>query len=242
MEQKREIEIIDIPTAERKYSFERNLKSKKKIIFTVSFLIFFSLIIGSTFKKYLKINSLNFVNSNFNASQDPTILGHLPYEEASQDKLVFVEPHIWVHKDMHKSLLQMRKDAEKEGIYLVFLSGFRSIKLQDEIFYSLKSIRNQNAKERARVSAPPGYSEHSTGFAIDIGDAHNRNTDFEVKFENTDAFVWLKSNAAKYHFKLSFTRNNRYVDYEPWHWRYEGSIEALKIFEPSNRRTFPSKN
>ena len=129
----------------------------------------------------------------------------------------------------------MRKDAEKEGIYLVFLSGFRSIKLQDEIFYSLKSIRNQNAKERARVSAPPGYSEHSTGFAIDIGDAHNRNTDFEVKFENTDAFVWLKSNAAKYHFKLSFTRNNRYVDYEPWHWRFEGTVNALRKFEAANK-------
>ena len=69
-----------------------------------------------------------------------------------------------------------------------FLSGYRSINLQNEIFYSLKSIRNQEAAERARVSAPPGYSEHSTGFAIDIGDATQRETDFEPEFENTDAF------------------------------------------------------
>ena len=80
-----------------------------------------------------------------------------------------------------------------------------------------------------------GYSEHSTGFAIDIGDADKRETDFEVQFENTDAFRWLKKNAAKYHFKLSFTQHNKNVDYEPWHWRYEGSIEALKVFEASNR-------
>lgn len=45
----------------------------------------------------------------------------------------------------------------------------------------------------------------------------------------------LKKNAAKYHFKLSFTQHNKNVDYEPWHWRYEGSIEALKVFEASNR-------
>ena len=129
----------------------------------------------------------------------------------------------------------MKEDAKNDGVYLIFLSGYRSINLQKEIFYSLKSIRNQNASERARVSAPPGYSEHSTGFAIDIGDANKRETDFEVEFENTDAFKWLKKNAAKYHFRLSFNRNNKNVDYEPWHWRYEGSIEALKVFEISNR-------
>ena len=72
---------------------------------------------------------------------------------------------------MRDSLQKMRVEAKKDGIYLVLLSGYRSINLQNDIFYSLKSIRNQEAVERARVSAPPGYSEHSTGFAIDIGDA-----------------------------------------------------------------------
>ena len=44
------------------------------------------------------------------------------------------------------------------------------------------------------------------------------------------------NNTAKFHFKLSFTKDNKFIDYEPWHWRYEGSIEALKIFESSNRK------
>ena len=44
-----------------------------------------------------------------------------------------------------------------------------------------------------------------------------------------------KKNGAKYHFELSFNKNNKNVDYEPWHWRYEGSIDALKVFEASNR-------
>ena len=107
---------------------------------------------------------------------------------------------------MRDSLLKMKEEAKKEGIYFVFLSGYRSINLQNDIFYSLKSIRNQEAAERARVSAPPGYSEHSTGFAIDIGDATQRETDFEKEFENTDVFRWLKKNAAKFHFKLSFNK------------------------------------
>ena len=42
--------------------------------------------------------------------------------------------------DMRDSLLKMREEAKKDGIYLVFLSGYRSINLQNDIFYSLKSI------------------------------------------------------------------------------------------------------
>ena len=230
MEQTNEInEAIDIPVAERRSVDDKNLKFKKKIIFLSPLLVFFFFLIGLFLKSNFKINNFTMNNS------DTRILGHLPYEEVLKEELVFIEPHIWVHKDMSKSLLSMRQDAMREGVNLVFLSGFRSIKLQEEIFYSLKSIRNQNASERARVSAPPGYSEHSTGFAIDIGDANYRETDFEVEFENTDAFRWLKMNAAKYHFKLSFDRKQNSVDYEPWHWRYEGNIEALKIFEASNR-------
>ena len=185
--------------------------------------------------KNIEIGSLDSLNFQAQANHDHRILGHLPYAEISKEKLVLIEPNIEVHIDMRDSLLKMREEAKKDGIYLVFLSGYRSINLQNDIFYSLKSIRNQEAAERARVSAPPGYSEHSTGFAIDIGDATQRETDFETDFENTVAFKWLQKNAAKFHFKLSFTKDNKYIDYEPWHWRYEGSIEALKVFETSNR-------
>ena len=228
-------EDIVLQIAERRNLSENNHKFKKYFLFIAFFLIFTLPFIGLVFKSNLKINFSRNNNVKQIVNNDPSILGHLPYKEISKEKLVSIEPNIQVHIDMSESLLKMREDAIKDGIYLVFLSGYRSINLQKEIFYSLKSMRNQIAAERAKVSAPPGYSEHSTGFAIDIGDADKRETDFEVQFENTDAFRWLKKNAAKYHFKLSFTEHNKNVDYEPWHWRYEGSIEALKVFEASNR-------
>ncbi len=226
------INIENIKVAERKYLENKKYRILKILISTTTILGFILLMF------FLR-------KSNFNSYQngligdikikDDKILGHFPYRETSFENLVEITPNILVHKKMYKSLLKMRDDAKKEGVYLVFLSGFRSIELQKEIFYSLKSIRSQVAMERARVSAPPGYSEHSTGFAIDIGDALNRETDFEVEFETTSAYKWLERNAAKYHFKLSFDRKQNSVDYEPWHWRYEGNIEALKIFEASNR-------
>jgi len=226
--------VEDLEIAERIFPKSSPIKRIKIIHIILSFMIFPSLFLLINKVNYLKFS--NTPKSN-KTEKDVRILGHFPYQEAAYENLIEIQPNILVHKGMYKSLKEMQEDAAKDGIYLVLLSGYRSIKLQKQIFYSLKSIRNQIASERARVSAPPGYSEHSTGFAIDIGDAYSRETDFEESFENTNAFKWLKNNAAKYHFRLSFDKKQTSVDYEPWHWRYEGSIEALKIFESSNRKT-----
>ena len=235
MEQNKDINQFDIPLAKRIHLNNSNSIFLKKLLIFSPFLLLLFSSFAMRLIRNIEIRSLSILNFEAQRNQDHRILGHLPYAEIPKEKLVLIEPNIEVHIDMRDSLLKMRDQAKKDAIYLVFLSGYRSINLQNEIFYSLKSIRNQEAAERARVSAPPGYSEHSTGFAIDIGDATQRETDFETEFENTDAFKWLIKNAAKFHFKLSFNKNNKYIDYEPWHWRYEGSIEALKVFETSNR-------
>jgi len=236
LELNKDLDQFDIPLAKRTYLNNPNSTLLKKLLIFSPFLFLVFSVVALRLIKNIEIGSLDNLNFQAQINHDHRILGHLPYAESSKEKLVLIEPNIEVHMDMRDSLLKMREEAKKNGIYLVFLSGYRSIKLQNDIFYSLKSARNQDAAERARVSAPPGYSEHSTGFAIDIGDATQRETDFETDFENTDAFRWLIKNAAKFHFKLSFNKDNRYIDYEPWHWRYEGSIEALKVFESSNRK------
>jgi len=237
LELNKDIDQFEIPHAKRTYLNNPNSTLLKKLLIFSPFLLLIFSVATLRFIRSVELIPLNNLKFQVERNHDARILGHLPYDETPKNKLVLIEPNIEVHMDMRDSLLEMRKEAKKDGIYLVFLSGYRSINLQNKIFYSLKSIRNQEASERARVSAPPGYSEHSTGFAIDIGDATQRETDFETEFENTQAFRWLLNNAAKYHFKLSFNKDNKYIDYEPWHWRYEGSIEALKVFESSNRKS-----
>jgi len=235
LEQNKDVNQFDIQLAKRTYLNKSNSILLKNLLIFSPFLILIFSFAALGLIRNIDMGPRSNLNFQPERNQDNRILGHLPYTEISKEKLVLIEPNIEVHIDMRDSLLKMREEARKDGIYLVFLSGYRSINLQNDIFFSLKSIRNQEASERARVSAPPGYSEHSTGFAIDIGDATQRETDFETEFENTDAFRWLIKNAAKFHFKLSFNKTNKYIDYEPWHWRYEGSIEALKVFEISNR-------
>ena len=182
--------------------------------------------------------SLDDLNNSSETIKNKSLLGHLPYPEASSDELIRFSPGIYVHKDIYENFKEMQFLAAQRGISLQLLSGYRSIDLQRDIFYENKSLRNQTAIERSRDSAPPGYSEHSTGYAIDVGDGNYPNTHFEVEFEQTPAFKWMKRYASKYHFVLSFPPNNKQgVTYEPWHWRFEGTVNALRKFEGANKIT-----
>jgi len=116
---------------------------------------------------------------------------------------------------------QMRAMALADGCELQMVSAFRSIARQAEIVLA-KQQRGLAADEIFSVSAPPGYSEHHTGRAIDISTPGY--AALEEEFEESDAFQWLCNNAAKFGFKMTYGRENPYgYLYEPWHWYYEGN-------------------
>jgi len=167
---------------------------------------------------------------------DGRLLGHFPYAEADDAQLQILPSGMRLRPSAAAALLAMQRAAATDGIDLVLLSAFRDRDLQSELFFEIKSERAQVASERAKVSAPPGFSEHHTGYAVDLGDGGRADTHLQRSFETTPAFRWLQEHAARHHFRLSFTEDNAQgVSYEPWHWRYEGSTEALELFEPSHR-------
>jgi len=167
---------------------------------------------------------------------DGRLLGHFPYGEVEQSQLVTIAPGHQLQQDAARALLAMQDAAGADGIDLVVLSAYRSKATQNRLFFEVKSERNQTARERARVSAPPGYSEHSTGYAVDLGDGAAPGTNLSASFEQTAAFAWLQANAARYQFTLSFPVGNAQgVNHEPWHWRFEGTAQALRVFEPAQR-------
>jgi len=160
-------------------------------------------------------------------------LGHLAYEEAEPAELVSLTYNgsILMRPEAADSFEQMVADAETQGVFLVPISGFRTVEDQQYLFFEIKAERAQKASTRAEVSAPPGYSEHHTGFAIDIGDANQPSADLSITFEDTEAFKWLEVNAPRYNFELSFPEGNpQGVQYEPWHWRFVGNSESLETF------------
>lgn len=108
--------------------------------------------------------------------------------------------------------------ARREGVTIRIVSAFRSIERQAEIIRH-KLARGLPLDEILRVSAPPGYSEHHSGRAVDV------TTDdapaLDVEFERTVAFHWLSAHADRYCFRLSYPQRNPHgYAYEPWHWCY----------------------
>ncbi len=161
------------------------------------------------------------------------ILGHLPYTEANQKELKQITPdgHTRLRKAAAERFLAMQTDAKTQGIILVPISGFRSVQEQQYLFFKVKEQRKQATSKRAEVSAPPGYSEHHTGYAVDIGDGQAPSSNLNQNFEQTAAFSWLEKNANQYSFEMSFPVNNAQgVSYEPWHWRYVGDQNSLETF------------
>lgn len=156
--------------------------------------------------------------------------GHLPYGEAPRGDLLSVGQEL-LRRTAAQKFMEMRTAARKEGVRMYDISGFRDIATQSYLFYEIAAQRGQTLAQRSLVSAPPGFSEHHTGYAIDIGDSDDPSTELRESFERTQAYRWLVQNAHTYGFELSFPRGNvQGIAYEPWHWRFVGDGNSQQIF------------
>jgi len=177
------------------------------------------------------------------ASPTDNLLGHLPYKEAPASELQPITPdsQIQLRAAAAKQFQAMSAAAAQAGVTLVPISGFRSVADQQHVFFDVKAERGQVVTQRAEVSAPPGYSEHHTGYAVDLGDGNTPATNLSPEFENTAAFKWLHKNAPYYSFELSFPKGNpQGVNYEPWHWRFVGDRDSLETFYKAKNLTRPT--
>lgn len=167
------------------------------------------------------------------ASEPDTLLNHRRYDEAKQTELVPLDPssELKLQPVAQASVSAMLEKARIEGVKLSVISAFRTVEDQDFLYFKIKAERGQTAKTRAAVSAPPGYSEHHTGYAVDFIDASQPDTQLSQSFETTAAFKWLVKNAGYFNFEMSFPKNgDSAVSYEPWHWRYVGDQKSLELF------------
>jgi D-alanyl-D-alanine carboxypeptidase len=144
-----------------------------------------------------------------------------PFAEADERDLVEVGIHddgrpVRLIRPAAEAWHRMRQLAARSDIELVAISGFRSIARQTTILRG-KLSAGQPLEDILRYVAAPGFSEHHTGRAIDIGSAEHAELDEE--FAHTAAFRWLEQHAPPFGFRLSYPRGNPHgYGYEPWHW------------------------
>ncbi len=125
---------------------------------------------------------------------------------------------LYLHADVIPHLENLLEKAKGDGMSLKIASAFRSFDTQ-EVLKTGYTI-TYGAGTANQFSADQGYSEHQLGTTVDFTTPALGNG--LVGFHNTPEFKWLKENAYRYGFILSYPENNTYYQYEPWHWRFVG--------------------
>jgi D-alanyl-D-alanine carboxypeptidase len=125
------------------------------------------------------------------------------------------------------ALSRMFNDAQSAGFTLVADSGYRSYSYQVSVYNGYVKQWGQTYTDT--VSAHPGYSEHQTGWAVDIGTG---SCHVEDCFVDTPAGKWAQANAYKYGFILRYppalTDITGYSN-EAWHFRYVGPVLSNEL-------------
>lgn len=132
-------------------------------------------------------------------------------------------------KTAEPALIDMFSAASKDGVALVFGSGYRSEALQKQFYDSYVAKDGKEAADK--YSAVPGTSEHQTGLAFDATSVGEK-CHLEICWANTREGQWVKNNSYKYGFSVRYLDGKETVttyQYEPWHLRYVGVELATEL-------------
>ncbi len=136
---------------------------------------------------------------------------------------------------VYEAYLNMWKSANSEAnLYLMANSTYRDYDKQEDVYNEYKDARGEDYADS--IAARPGFSEHQTGYTLDI---FEKNATNQETFHESAAYAWLKDNAHRFGFILRYPSDKEDVtgySFESWHFRYVGIDVATYIYE--NNITF----
>jgi len=140
-------------------------------------------------------------------SPDRATLQQIPIEFTKDQSKLFV------NKEVADAFITMAMAAREDDVHLLVHSAFRSVWYQRKIFTNLMA-EGRTWDDLVRYVAPPGYSEHMLGIAVDLYPSNWR-------FASTPEYMWLKEHASEYNFIESYPEfSQEGFPWEAWHWKY----------------------
>lgn len=106
------------------------------------------------------------------------------------------------------------------GVRFYAASAYRSYASQESIYNSYLSSMGQEQTDA--LSARAGYSEHQTGYTVDIAAVGE---DDKPEYKDTNAYVWTSNNCQDYGWILRYPEGKTSItgyEFESWHYRYLG--------------------
>jgi len=175
----------------------------------------------STKEALVSLNELVLVNKH---NYMPTL--HNLTDKLVKIPLTYAYDNQYVYSVVKDNFVALVKQAKSEGLNIVAHTSYRSYEEQETLYHIQVGKLGENAD---KVSARPGYSEHESGYAIDIA-CYGKSLD---DFINTLEYNWLLENAYKYGFILRYPEGKENITgygFEPSHYRYVGVDIATKIY------------
>lgn len=124
---------------------------------------------------------------------------------------------MYLHSSALMAVEEMFNSAREAGIgALSVTSGFREYDEQQELY---------DDGVNSEYVLPPGHSEHNTGLAVDITAVGVSGSNLG----NSQQGRWLSDNSYRFGLILRYPEGAEVItgiNYEPWHFRYVGSIHA----------------
>ena len=122
---------------------------------------------------------------------------------------------MYVTIETQQHLVTMLTKALEDGILIQVESGYRSASYQKKIFKRMLAA-GRTFDDIVRYVAPPGYSNHMLGTAVDFSPSNWR-------FAETKQYQWLREHAAQFGFEETYSKNNPLrIPWESWHWQFVG--------------------
>lgn len=131
----------------------------------------------------------------------------------------------------YKQFLKLQKEASKSGCYIILYGGYRSLIRSKQLFDHAKD--NHGEEHALKLVALPGFSEHSTGLAIDYL-VKKEGQVVEIEDYNMEEVKLVSKIAHRYGFIIRYPEGKEAItgyNYEPWHLRYVGKKLAIYLYE-----------
>ncbi len=136
------------------------------------------------------------------------------------------DPELQIEAEAYQHFRDMFQAASDTGLILYVTSGYRSYEEQVAAFAHYATEKEAKQAHAAK----PGFSEHQTGYALDIFAPGAT----KATFRFTPEARWLAMFAYRFGFILRYPEGKEDLTgfpYEAWHYRYVGVDLAKKVQE-----------
>lgn len=126
-----------------------------------------------------------------------------------------------------EALAEWCNGGRANDVYFYATSAYRPYEAQEELYEGY--IKSMGQEQTDAVSARPGFSEHQTGYTVDLAATHEDNA---ADFSETRAYRWANEHCWEYGWLLRYPDGKTSItnyEYESWHYRYVGKDVAAAV-------------